>query len=97
MPWKPGESGNPSGRQSNKRFMQALDRAIAQDDSERIRLAADQLLNLAAAGEQWAVQMLADRLDGKVAQVQVVQGSEDGGPVSHEVNVVFHNRATGQT
>ena len=67
MGWKPGESGNPAGS-GQKPFLSALKRAIAQDDSKRLRESAEQLLTLAAQGEPWAVNMLADRLDGKVSQ-----------------------------
>ncbi len=68
MPFKPGESGNPSGAVKSKPFFEALNRAIAQDDAKRLRGAAEKLLDLANEGESWAVQMLADRLDGKAAQ-----------------------------
>ena len=78
MPWKPGESGNPGGpSKQQKRFYAALDRAIAQEDGKKLRDAADKLLELAAQGEPWAVQMLADRLDGKPAQQVTLSGDED--------------------
>jgi HPt (histidine-containing phosphotransfer) domain-containing protein len=48
--------------------MAALNRAIAQDDSKRLRDAAERLLDIAAAGEAWAIKELADRLDGKPHQ-----------------------------
>jgi hypothetical protein len=73
MPFQKGQSGNPSGRQRVKPFREALDRAIAQDDGKRIRKAADKLLDSAADGEPWAIQMLADRLDGKALQVAHVE------------------------
>lgn len=63
-----------------KLFDAALRRAIAQDDGELLRQAADALLINAASGVQWAVQMLAERLDGKAVQaVEVTQrrGIED--------------------
>ncbi len=66
--FKPGESGNPAGGQKTKRFYNALDRAIVQDDGKKLRAAAEKLLDLAEAGEAFALQMLADRLDGKPAQ-----------------------------
>ena len=68
MPWVKGQSGNPSGAAPPKRFAAALDRAIAQGDGKKLRDAAEQLLDQAAAGEQWAIAMLADRIDGKVPQ-----------------------------
>lgn len=61
------EKGNKYGGRP-KLFDAALRRAIAQDDGERIRACAEKLLDLAAAGEMWAVRELADRLDGKATQ-----------------------------
>lgn len=49
-------------------FDGALRRAIAQDDADRLRKAAEKLLTLAAEGEAWALKELADRLDGKSQQ-----------------------------
>ena len=63
----PFEEGNTLGKKG-KIFDAALRRAIAQDSGELVRKAAEKLLQLAAAGEQWAVQYLADRLDGKPTQ-----------------------------
>ena len=60
------QGNNNAGR--NKPFWRAIDRAIVQDDGKRLRQAAETLLDLAAAGEQWAVRELADRLDGKAPQ-----------------------------
>lgn len=55
--------------------MAALQRAMAQDDGKRLRDAAEKLLDKAAVGEPWALGMLADRLDGKVAQAVELSGS----------------------
>lgn len=66
--WQKGESGNPKGAQKEKRFLNALERAITQDDGKKLRDAADKLLDCAANGEPWAIQQLADRLDGKPTQ-----------------------------
>ena len=63
----PFEKGNNHGAKS-RLFDAALKRAIAQDDGKRVRKAAETLLDLAADGERWAVEMLADRLDGKADQ-----------------------------
>jgi HPt (histidine-containing phosphotransfer) domain-containing protein len=84
MPFKKGQSGNPAGTPKDKKFINALNRAIAQDDGKKLRKAADKLLDNAAAGEAWAVRELADRLDGKPAQTQTVQGDPDR-PVRHKV------------
>lgn len=58
-------------------FEQALHRAIAQDDGQRVRKAAEVVLDKAAEGEIWAIQMLADRLDGKPSQT-IVGGGDNG-------------------
>ena len=68
MPFKPGETGNPKGSQKAKPFLDALNRAIVQDDGKRLRAAAERLLTEAENGEPWAIQMLADRCDGKPGQ-----------------------------
>lgn len=71
-----------------KKWYEALDRAIKQDEGQRLRAAAEKLLDLAAAGESWAVRELGDRLDGKPKQQTEVSGP-DGGPVPHALSVKF--------
>jgi hypothetical protein len=66
--WKKGQSGNPAGRAASKPFLDALTKASAQENYARLRACAEKLLDLAAEGEPWAVQMLADRFDGKAQQ-----------------------------
>ena len=66
--WKPGQSGNPNGAPRLKKFLAKLERVIAQDDGKGLRDAADKVYKLAAEGEEWAIQFLADRLDGKPTQ-----------------------------
>jgi hypothetical protein len=64
------EKGNKLGGRPKERrmFDETLRRAIAQDDGARVRACAEALLDKAAAGEPWAVNCLADRLDGKPDQ-----------------------------
>ena len=61
----------------NKPFWETITRAIAQEDGKRLRQAAEKLLDEAARGESWALQMLADRLDGRPHQ-SVDIGNPDG-------------------
>ena len=68
MAWEPGQSGNPEGARKHKIFYAALNRAITQEDGKRVRDAAEKLLDLAAAGEAWAIKELRDTLDGKPGQ-----------------------------
>jgi hypothetical protein len=59
--------GNQNGAKS-RRFEQAVERALLADDGKRLRAAAEKLLDLAAEGEKWAVEILRDTLDGKPSQ-----------------------------
>ena len=68
MPWAPGQSGNPAGASGPKRFHAALERALLQDDGKKLRAAVEKMLDAAANGEPWAIQFLAERLDGKAQQ-----------------------------
>ena len=81
MPWQPGQSGNPLGRAAEpKPFTDAIKRALAQTDGAKLRKIAETLINRAAEGESWAIQQLADRLEGKPKQ-QIEQSGPDGGPL----------------
>ena len=59
-----------------KLFDDALRRAIAQGGAEQVRQAAESLLYSAASGVPWALQMLAERLDGKAPQSVEVKHSK---------------------
>jgi len=66
-----GKSGNPNGRRAeNKPFADALkmELAAAGADQKALRAIARALIEEAIAGEGWAIQQVADRLDGKPAQ-----------------------------
>ena len=81
--------GAPLGNRNaskSKPFWHAIDRAIAQEDGKRLRDAAEKLLNFAAAGEEWAIKELGDRLDGKCAQAVVLSGDADAPlTINHKV------------
>jgi hypothetical protein len=74
MPFEPGKSGNPSGKQKLKPWREALDRALAQYETETIkagealRAIADRVVGLAIAGDKEAYKEIAYRLDGPIAQ-----------------------------
>lgn len=72
MTWKSGQSGNPKGRPtSEKAFADALRIAVNEPHEtgvKKIRAIADKLTECALNGEGWAIQQVADRLDGKPAQ-----------------------------
>lgn len=65
-----GKSGNPGGRVKEKPFLEALKMALNSDpDRMKLRKIADKLISEAIKGEAWAVNMVADRLDGKALQI----------------------------
>ena len=53
----------------------------------RLRKVAEMLIKQALKGEAWAIKELADRIDGKVPQAQIIQGDEDGGSVRYIVEL----------
>ena len=61
-----GQPGNKNGTK-NKPFLDALRRSIAQNP-HKLRAAADKVIDKAEEGDPWAVNFLADRLDGKATQ-----------------------------
>lgn len=82
MPFKPGVSGNPAGSANSKIriFDQTIRRIIAQEDAKRIRQGCEAVMDAFAAGEEWAVKFLSERLDGKMPQPTEVSGPE-GAPI----------------
>ena len=81
--------GAPVGNQNaakSRAFYGALSRAIAQDDGQRLRDAAEKLLSLAAQGEGWAIKELGDRLDGKAHQS--ISGP-DGASIPLSIGVTY--------
>ena len=85
MAHRGGQPGNQNAAKS-KPFWHAIDRAIAQEDGKRLRDAAEKLLDKAAAGEEWAIKELGDRLDGKAAQAVQLSGDADAPlTINHKV------------
>jgi hypothetical protein len=79
-------AGAPFGNNNaikNKLWSDTLRRAIAQDRGDRVRQAAERLLDEAAKGEPWAIKELADRLDGRSVQANSFEA--DGGTVTELV------------
>ena len=72
-----GQSGNPGGRPtSDKAFADALRIALARRETKggetQLARIADKLVKCALAGQSWAIQHVADRVDGKPAQESTV-------------------------
>ena len=75
MPFKKGSSGNPGGRPKDKAFADAVRVAVNRDGDDgrkKLTMLAEKLVDFALAGEGWAMQQIADRLDGKPAQESTV-------------------------
>jgi Family of unknown function (DUF5681) len=71
MPFKKGQSGNPGGRVRDRAFTDMLRVALNEKDSKgvkKLRVIADKLVASAMAGNPFAVQQIADRLEGKPTQ-----------------------------
>ena len=69
--WKPGQSGNPGGRPSEKVFTDLL-RVVGNEidtvsGKRKMRRLAEKVYELALQGESWACHMIADRLEGRPA------------------------------
>ena len=72
--------GAPIGNtnaQKGKTWNDALRRAIASDQGERVFKAAQRLLDEASKGSPWAIKELADRLDGKPRQESATESNAD--------------------
>src|SRR6195256_3290904 len=73
--WKPGQSGNPSGRPREKAFADMLRLALKDTDKDgklKLRKIAEKLIECAINGEAWAIQQIGDRLDGRPQQEATV-------------------------
>lgn len=92
MAFQKGQSGNPGGKRAEKLFADALrleaKRLVEGDPEGRIALqvSASKLMEAAVAGEPWAINMVADRLDGKAKQQTELTGADDG-PVQIVIRV----------
>lgn len=99
MAWQKGQSGNPKGRPpSEKAFADALRIAVTADDGTgqtKLRAIAEKLVTSAVAGESWAIQQVADRLDGKPAQESTVtiDDKRDASDWTRDELVAFLNDA----
>lgn len=88
-PGNPGGNGTPgnTNRANGKRFQNAIKWALEEyaDDEvqkgEALQVIAMGMVRDAVKGDAIARREIADRLDGKPAQMTILQGDEDGGAV----------------
>ena len=76
--FKPGQSGNPSGRPKATPITDALRQALS--DPAELSKFITAILKKAKKGDVKAFQAVADRLEGKPAQALNLAGA-DGGPI----------------
>jgi hypothetical protein len=66
----------------------AIRKALAAEDWKRLRAGSEKVAEAYAAGEPWAVQFVADRMDGKPTQQTEISGP-DGGAIESSLTVQF--------
>src|SRR5215831_17721578 len=81
----------PRGQQRDKPYREALrmELAAAGEDMKKLREIARTHIEKAAAGDMQAIKELADRLDGKPAQMLEHSGP-DSEPITKVVNEIVH-------
>lgn len=76
--WKPGQSGNPSGKPVGTLSLVAMIRKLLNEDPDAARLIAENLVRQAATHDEKAlgfIRTILDRVDGPVpTQIQGPQG-----------------------
>jgi hypothetical protein len=66
--WKPGQSGNPSGKASKAKILTDALRCELVQNPARVRAIANKVIELAEAGDLDAARLIFDRLEGKPNQ-----------------------------
>ncbi len=77
-PWKPGQSGNPGGRPRKRLIDEALQDLLASNDGEAARDVAAALVKRARKGDLRAIQLIAERTQGKPMRAIEISGSDGG-------------------
>jgi hypothetical protein len=80
-PWKPGQSGNPGGRPKARLIDQVLEEKLLSKDSKLAAAIAQKLLDRANRGDLKAIQLIAERTQGKPKRQMELSGP-DGGPLN---------------
>jgi hypothetical protein len=73
-PWQPGQSGNPDGPKRTKPLTEALVKHLAEGDNARKLVEA--MVKHAKAGDPRFMQMILDRLEGRILTVEQEQDQE---------------------
>jgi len=72
-----GQPGNQNGKKG-KLFYNQLRVALVQEDSRKLRMIAQKLVDAAEQGEPWAIKEVIDRVDGKAVQATEISGLDGG-------------------
>ena len=80
--------GNTYSSKNNRLLTDTLRRAALADDSVKLRMGCDEIINKAATGDLYAMAFVFDRLEGKPVQKTQLSGDEDN-PVQAKVLVEF--------
>ena len=78
--WKPGQSGNPNGRPRTRVFTRALRKALREktdDDKTKLQELAIRTVEFALGGSAPHLREVADRIEGKVPDEVIVNGTVD--------------------
>ena len=77
-PWKPGQSGNLRGRPKKRLLDDALEDLLASNDAEVARDVAAALVKRARKGDVRAIQLIAERTQGKPMRAVEISGPDGG-------------------
>ena len=79
-PFEKGVSGNPGGRPKWKKVTELMK---TETNQEKLAIIVDNVFDLALEGNMRAVEFIADRVEGKVAQRVTVTTSDETIPIFH--------------
>lgn len=108
--FQPGNNANPSGRRKGTPFTDALHLSISELEKKgdpksrrKLRVIAEALVEKAMTGDIQAIKEVADRLDGKPVQQQILSGDPDAplhtvstSPLPAEVWATKYGKAANQ-
>lgn len=93
-PWKPGQSGNPSGRPKKPLTERLISKLVREDSAEADRIIESLIASASDKDSPWSVRAASeifDRVEGKVPQALT---GEDGGAVRLQFEVIHIGSGT---